>query len=530
MMERVSRNVSISRREFIRSVAAAGASALAARSLGQVPGHLPDRSASRPNIVLIFPDEWRWDALGTLGLLPVQTPNLDAIATHSVIFSNCYTCGPVCMTARASLMTGQYVHEHGQWDNDTPARDPASPSHVRRMRDEAGYQTALIGKAHLHGEEVSVQDGRPTLNQWGFSYTNEMTGPEEFCTDDTASWCQWIGPEKLACLRAYIKNFKANNKRHDPWGTEPIDIAPWDLTSADHWDTYLGDQAAQWIRDAGGTRPFYLQVNFPGPHYPQTSTTDFRKLFRVADMGLGIYEYPQEPLPPLVAFSGAAKCSIHGMTEQQMRQMRLIYFANQAMIDVGIGKIRRALADCGLDDNTWIFFCSDHGEMLGDHFLMYKSVFYESSAKVPLLVRPPQQAVAAGWVATGLTDHLDLATTILDLAGLTPMFANRGASLLPQVVAGPDGAGAQQGREQVISEILYDSSVRQLMLRTKTHKMNVQLNSPVEPVELYDLVQDPTECQNLVRDPAHQSVCSDMLDRIDTFLADTNYEGHGLQG
>jgi arylsulfatase A-like enzyme len=195
---------------------------------------------------------------------------------------------------------------------------------------------------------VSAQDGKPLLNQWGFSYTDEIPGPQELYKDDTISWCQWIGPAKFARLGAYMKNFEDNNDDHNPWGTDPLDIDPWDLTSADHYDTYVGDMAAQWIRGYSGSKPFYLQVNFPGPHYPETSTTDFRQLFKLADMGLGIYQHPQDPLPPMVAYSGSQQCDIHDMTEQQMRQMRRIYFANQAMIDVGIGKILQALADRGV--------------------------------------------------------------------------------------------------------------------------------------------------------------------------------------
>jgi len=240
-------------------------------------------------------------------------------------------------------------------------------------------------------------------------------------------------------------------------------------------------------------------------------------------MGLGIYTKPGVPAP-LVANSAQNLCDIQDMTEQQMRQVRKIYFANQLMIDVGVGKILAALADRGFDDNTWIFFCSDHGEMLGDHYLMYKTVFYESAAKVPLVIRPPKQAVPAGWVATGLTDHLDLTTSILHLAGLSPMFADRGASLLARVAAGPDAAHAQTGKEQVVSEVgVPDGLSNQLMLRTATHKMNVQLSVPLDPVELYDLVEDPTELTNRIDDPSYADVHAEMFDRVNAFLVDTRY-------
>ena len=530
----------MTRRKFVGSVAATGAGVLASRSLGFGRSGFQGNSVSlaagtKPNIVLIFPDEWRGDAIGTLGLLPVQTPNLDTIAKNGVFFSNCFTCGPLCMPARASMMTGQYVHEHGQWNNSPPARDPSSPSHVRRMRDEAGYRTALIGKAHLYLGHT-VQEGKSILSQWGFGSADEIMDAFGLAMPENSdtSWAQWLGTEKYNQFLAYMNNYRPLYENLNPWGTPPLDMSPppppdppyngpYDLTSADHYDTYVGDTAAQWIRNYGGAKPFYLQANFPGPHYPVNSTTDFRQLFKLADMGLGIYKHPQDPLPPMVEFSGSVTCDIHDMTEQQMRQMRKIYFAYQTMVDVGIGKIVQALVDKGFDDNTWIFFCSDHGEMLGDHFLMYKMVFYESSTKVPLLIRPPKQAVAAGWVSAGLTDHLDLATSILDLGGLSPMFADRGTSLLDKVAAGPKGVGAQQGKEQVVSEIIFGTDVRQFMLRTPTHKMNVQLSTPLEPIELYDLVEDPTELTNHIQDSSYQHVRAQMLDRVNTFLSDTHY-------
>jgi arylsulfatase len=505
--------VGITRREFLKSVAAAGAGVLAPGLMRYGQGNPTDNP--KPNIVLIFPDEWRWDAIGALGLAPAQTPNLDRITKNGVVFSNCFTCGPLCMPARASLMTGEYVHEHGQWNNKSHARKPTSPSHVRRMRDEAGYYTALIGKAHL--ASGSVTSNKSALKKWGFAYTDEIPGAQELYKDRTNSWSEeMISQKKFARFGQYMKYFEKHYDAKNPWDTQPLDIDPWNLTSTDHYDTYVGDAAAEWINNYTGPQPFYLQVNFPGPHYPEDSTTDFRDQFKISDVELGIYDQPGSPVAPLVDWSRTTLCNIQNMTPDQMKTMRLIYFANQLMIDVGIGKILQALAQSGMDQNTWIFFSSDHGEMLGDHFLMYKLVFYESSTKVPLVIRPP--SYAGSWVSTGLTDHLDLTTSLLDLAGLSPMFVNRGTSLLDKVVAGPQEAHAQEGKEQVVSELnVPDVGVNQLMLRTKTHKMNVQLSSPIEPVELYDLVDDPTECNNLIQNPLYQDVRTSMLKRVNDF-------------
>ena len=541
--------MSMTRREFLKSAAVAGAGVLAGRSLGF--GGSNPLTNSKPNIIMIFPDEWRWDGIGALNLAPVQTPNVDRIAKNGVIFSNCYTCGPLCMPARASLMTGQYVHEHGQWNNQIPARAPGSASHVRRMADDAGYYTALIGKAHLYNfdpvtnESIKVQlKGKEILEKWGFKYSDEIPDAFGLTDDDSTSWAHWLGTEKYSQFQAYMHYYWPRYVGQEPWETPPLNVepppphrpeyqGPYDLTWRDHYDTYVGERAASWIRDyhkSNPHQPFYLQVNFPGPHYPENSTTKFRDQFNIQNMGHGILQHPRDPAP-LVQWSNICYCTITDMTLSQHRKLRQIYFANQLMIDHAIGRILHALHECGIDHNTWILFCSDHGEMLGDHYLMYKIVFYESSTKVPLIIRPP--SYGAGWISNALTDHLDLTTTLLDLAGLSPMSANHGTSLLPKVKAGPHGVYAQTGKDQVVSEVAaptgycpndcnkcdpFDNrQVNQLMLRTEKYKMNVQLKSPIDPVELYDLVNDPNELRNLINEPSYSRVHADMLSRIYDF-------------
>ena len=136
----------------------------------------------QPNIIYIFSDQHRGDTLGCVGHPAVLTPNLDKLASNGVNFTRCCTNSPLCMPARASMMTGQYVCEHGIWTNNNEADPLDCPSHVRNIRD-AGYHTAAIGKTHLyvHGGRISTwQDTREkvqVLKDWGFVDTHELTGP-----------------------------------------------------------------------------------------------------------------------------------------------------------------------------------------------------------------------------------------------------------------------------------------------------------------------------------------------------------------
>ena len=135
--------------------------------------------SKKPNIIYIFSDQHRGDTLGSVGHPAVITPNLDKLASEGVNFINCFTNSPLCMPARASMMTGQYVCEHGIWTNNNEA-DPLSPSHVRNIRD-AGYHTAIIGKTHLYrhgaGSWEDTREKIGELKDWGFTDIHELTGP-----------------------------------------------------------------------------------------------------------------------------------------------------------------------------------------------------------------------------------------------------------------------------------------------------------------------------------------------------------------
>ncbi len=145
-------------------------------------------------------------------------------------------------------------------------------------------------------------------------------------------------------------------------------------------------------------------------------------------------------------------------------------------------------------DDTWIIYTSDHGEMLGEHRLQQKAVFYESAINVPLIVRPP--GGTGKWKAEGLTNHLDTGATLLDAAGADPIEDSPGNSLIPKILAGPDAPDAHRGEDVVFSEV---GELRPCcsMARDEQYKMTMDTSSK-QPLELYDMVNDPRELRNLV--------------------------------
>ncbi|GAG16029.1 unnamed protein product, partial [marine sediment metagenome] len=198
------------------------------------------------------------------------------------------------------------------------------------------------------------------------------------------------------------------------------------------------------------------------------------------------------------------------MTESHNRVMRTYYYGKVTLIDDGIGLILKALEDRGLMDNTWIIYTSDHGEMLGDHRLSHKVVFYEGALKIPCIVRPPEGG--KGWESSALTDQLDVAATILDIGGAEPFERSDGRSLVQNVRATPDTPDGHKGKEAVFSEVnLYS------MVLTDRYKMAVN-SLTREPLELYDMADDPNELNNLVRDHSLKRVRDELSERHISYL------------
>jgi arylsulfatase A-like enzyme len=193
------------------------------------------------------------------------------------------------------------------------------------------------------------------------------------------------------------------------------------------------------------------------------------------------------------------------MTAEQMQIMRSFYYAKITLIDYYIGEITKILREKGLLDNTWIIYNSDHGEMLGDHFMSHKVVFYEGAIHIPLIIRPP--GGIPGWTCEGLTDHLDVAASLIEIAEAKPLEGGEGRSLVSQVMAGPESVGAQEGKEVIYSEVSGFS-----MVRSDKYKLAINTASR-QPVEMYDLENDPNELNNLVNDPSLSATRQELINK-----------------
>ncbi|MBA2321014.1 MAG: sulfatase-like hydrolase/transferase [Deltaproteobacteria bacterium] len=458
---------------------------------------------TRPNIILVYADQHRGDVVGALGNAAAQTPNLDRLVREGVAFDRAFTNAPSCRPARFAMMQRRYPTQTGVWDN-RQSNTPDSPSHVRQIRDEANYHTMVIGKTHLYDGDHHTDQYRGLLQEWGFTDSIEMLGPTEqkLRPSTYSDWLTANTPEgetdKYTRWIAYADNYS--------WLGPPPDDAPYDLASGDHQDIYTGSIAADWIRQYADTRPFYLQLNFPGPHKPFDSTSEYRARFDGVALPAPILVDPVDASSLVRQMLGIKAEVWDPVTAAFLIQT---YYAKIAMVDAALGLVIAALEETGQLDDTWILYHSDHGEMLSDHMLTGKVVFYESSIHVPLVIRPP--GGAAPWVCHGLTDTLDVIRTIVDLSGLDSEDALApGVSLLGKVLAGPDAPEAQTHKDEVLS-----SNISSTMIRTATHKLVLdRAYAPALVTDLFDLVNDPDELTNLRFDPAVRPTIDDLVARL----------------
>ena len=458
----------------------------------------------QPNILFIFTDQQRADTMGYADDPVAITPHTDRLASQGVVFRRCCASSPVCMTARASLITGKQVHEHGVWTFANPELRHG-PSHVRNIRD-AGYRTAVVGKTHLwpHGKG-HTRDHVEEMHDWGYVDAIEVTGPVESANTGSAYTDHLRDKGLLDVHREYLSTHLTGKHLQVamPW-----ELPPTNLPTEDHLDMFIARQAEEWLGRYEGDEPFYLQVCFGGPHDPWDAPAEYRRRYDADAMPLSITEAPTGPMSPHVELLlKGAPHKLDQMSAAENRVMKSHYYAKVTLIDDCVGRVVAALENRGWLDDTWIVFSSDHGEMLGDHGLMAKKVFYDGAVNVPCIFRPPSGG--DGWQSNALTDHLDIAATLLDVAGAAAFRESNGSSLLPLITAGKDAPDAHRHKDAVLSEFGLPPEAF-CMLRTDRYKMSVHATTR-EPLDLYDMLEDPSELHNRVNDPALRDVREEMI-------------------
>ena len=425
-----------------------------------------------PNILLVMVDQLAASWLPAYGHGVVQAPNLTALAREGVVFDAAYCPSPLCAPSRASLLTGRLPSRTRVYDNAAEMR--ASLPTVTHALRAAGYATALAGKMHFVGAD-------------------QLHGFEERLTPDVyPAGMDWT-PDWRAPLGERLPWYHTMESVLHPGVSAASMQVDYDDEVRFHAVRALYDHARARPRD-----PLFLVASFTSPHDPWELPP--RWWDRYDPAGIPLSDVPSIPLddadPHSVRLRAMCGTDAADLSDEQIRRARHAYFAAISYVDERIGEVLRALTDSGLADDTVVVFTADHGEMLGERGLWFKMSFFEDSARVPLVVRGRRGAAPAGTRVGAPVSALDLAPTLLDLAGVPHDAEARegldGESLVPLLSGTGDGDAAR--RRPVVAEYLAEGvTAPMVMVRRGALKY---VRCPGDPEQLYDLDADPRELRN----------------------------------
>lgn len=379
----------------------------------------------RPNILWITTDQQRFDTIHAHGNAAIHTPNLDRLAAEGLSFMRTYCQAPICTPSRASFMTGRYPashHVHRNGNDHWPAAEKILPA---ILKDSTDYTTGLIGKHHLSRSENRIE-----------------LIPEDGYDVAELSDCWPIG-------RAYDDWLKHEHGIDDPLTLYPelLANAPRDygpgLPMALQQSTWWAERASAFIEEHKDG-PWFLNLNAVDPHPPFFPPQEFLDRYKPEDMPLPLFRESdiarQEEFREIdqqwkkiqdVRHYDPAEDVDQSQTPLEdrnlfdfppdtydARMVKACYYAMIEMVDDRIGAVLKALDDSGQAENTIVIFTSDHGEMMGDHGMLYKGCrFFEGLVHVPLIIRWPG-VTEPGAQTDALVELVDLAPTILDIAGV----------------------------------------------------------------------------------------------------------------
>ncbi len=443
----------VTRRGFLGASTGAAVNVLDGQEAGR-PG------APRPNVIVFYTDQQRWDSVGAYGSSPMDlTPNLDRMCGSAVRFEHAFTTQPVCAPARSTIQTGKYPTATGVFRNGLVLKDDEQT--LAHSFKRAGYQTGYIGKWHLAG---TVDKPVPLERRGGYDQYWAAADVLEFTS----------GPFEGRMFDAVNQALEFNKYRVD----------------------FLTDLAVDFIRQKK-QNPFYLFISFLEPHH-QNNLNRFVAPDGYADRYRNSFQIP----PDLAPFPGDWKSQLPD------------YYGIIARIDECFGRVLKELADQKLEENTILVFTTDHGCHFRTRNAEYKRSCHDGSIRIPLVIRGP--GFEPGRSVADLVSILDLPPTLLDGAGIAVPAAMQGRSLLG-LAQGRAGHWTNEIMVQMREEAL------QRAIRTERWKYCIfdpdsrgREPSSAQYTEryLYDLAADPHELVNLAGRATHRKIADELQSRL----------------
>ncbi len=479
-----------SRRRFLRLACGGAAVATFFNAVGR-SGRAGDDRSARQNIVFILSDDHRYDFMGFMDGAPafLETPNMDRMARQGAHAANAFVSTSLCSPSRASILTGQYMHHHRIVDNQRP--EPAGTVFFPQYLQEAGYQTAFVGKWHMGHEH---DDPRPGFDHWaGFKGQGAYFDPE--------------------------LNINGTHRRFKGYTSD-----------------VLADHALEWLRTGRDRRrPFFLYLSFKAVHYP----------FQPAPRHAGRYAHKEVKRPETMAnteenyqtqprWVRERRYSIHGVDHMEtgpydndpvpsFDDLYRNYCETLHGLDENLGRVLNYLDETGLSRSTLVLYMSDNGFALGEHGFYDKRDAFEESIRVPMLAYAPGM-IEAGTRITQMVQNIDIAPTLLDAAGVRIPEAAKmdGRSFLPLL-----RGETIPWRDHILYEYYWEwnfpATPTVFAIRTERHKY-IFYHGVWDHDGFYDLQTDPHERWNLINVPA----CREQIEAMKKQLFDELQASGGL--
>ena len=476
------------RREFLQGTLAVAGSTLATSVAGTSTAEAATKP-KRPNLVFFFGEGQRADALSIEGHPILKTPNHDRIGAEGMRFKNAFCTNALCAPARAVAFTGLYSRTSGALANED--MNLPLPEDIPIFTDilrAAGYEVAIVGKVHFRngGED----------RYWDY----------------------------------YFGHNAAGNNYHNPFYKEGRKgkIGPQKQYHHVYADDLATDRALSWIEEDRGDKPFCLLMWFVTPHSPFYRARRHLDLYRDV-----VIPKPETFDDDLKGYPGKPKCfaeannkigtTVMGDTCRTLEEVAKDYYAGLVAVDENIGRIMDLLEKKKILDDTAIIHSSDHGYFMGEWRLYDKRLMHEPSIRVPMMLRYPKR-IPANTVRQEMVLDIDIAPTILDLAGVPAPEHMQGKSLIP--LAKADDPNWRKEWFYEYFEYPCPEMTRPCRgIRTERYKLIEYQTEPKE-YEMYDLQKDPKELNNLWDASKFADLQKDLMERLNKLDAATPHRKH----
>ncbi|MFX3631524.1 MAG: sulfatase [Candidatus Pristimantibacillus sp.] len=454
----------------------------------------------KTHIWLITTDQMRADAIG-IENSDVLTPSLDEMAREGTVFERSYCASPVCTPSRASIFTGRYPHVHGAWNIGVSLNEDEVTlcDHLKRL----DYRTVGVGKMHFRPQckpNYTNEPESPAYRDRGRDADNTYFGfDEHIITEDNGigAYTDWLNEQSPEWAESYTRDRGRNEgAAGDVWESEmPAEL---------HQTYWTAERSIEVIENHSGDQPLFLWTSFVDPHHPFNPPRSYVERYASADIRLPSLAEARTIQRPehLMRQNGnywPGGGETHAYGDEHMHRLIRNYYAMITFIDDQIGRIRDAWKAKGIYDDVLVVFTADHGEMLGDHGLLYKGPwFYEGLTRVPMIVRGP--GIQSGHRTAALMENVDILPTLLEAVGQERPYGVQGVSQLPVMT----GIASNVRDSAITTYDAHDRGIHGKCLRTDKYKLVVFEGEPYG--ELFDLENDPGEKVNEYLNPSYKEI------------------------